>query len=331
MCHLWQTTHRCGPSFRDRSLLPLQKIGTATVFSSDTSDENGDSTVSNGQFQVGVLKIGCIASSPFIDLILDERADRDISTRSWSTGAKMDEKASLEVAKMLTEHAPNLAIIVSPNASLPGPRAARKALNEASIPFISISDGPSQKAFFKKDKDGKKETSTSENEGFIVIPSDPMIGARREFLDSVEMVLFNSDVLKVLSICGIVRGTLHLIDSVVNQMKAGKPAEMPRMILDPMTATEYAGLSNSYAIAKALAALRIAESTAKVTSEACFKEQDQQRYIIQAAAGHEMIRAAAKLADEAREIEKSSDSVIRTPHAKDGRTLQKKKLDEKPK
>jgi methylenetetrahydromethanopterin dehydrogenase len=279
---------------------------------------------------VGVLKIGCIASSPFIDLILDERADRDISTRSWSTGAKMDEKASLEVATMLTEHAPNLAIIVSPNASLPGPTAARKALNEASIPTISISDGPSQKAFFRKGKDGKKEAGTSENEGFIVIPSDPMIGARREFLDSVEMVLFNSDVLKVLSICGIVRGTQQLIDNVVNQMIAGKIPEMPRMILEPMTAIEYAGLSNSYARAKALAALRIAENTAKVTSEACFKEQDQQRYIIQAASGHEMIRAAAKLADEAREIEKSSDSVIRTPHARNGRTLEKKRLDEKP-
>ncbi|MEE3418215.1 MAG: F420-dependent methylenetetrahydromethanopterin dehydrogenase, partial [Methanosphaera sp.] len=35
-------------------------------------------------------------------------------------------------------------------------------------------------------------------------------------------------------------------------------------------------------------------------------------------ASHELMSAAAKLADEAREIEKSNDSVLRTPHAKDG-------------
>jgi methylenetetrahydromethanopterin dehydrogenase len=44
-----------------------------------------------------------------------------------------------------------------------------------------------------------------------------------------------------------------------------------------------------------------------------------------------MVRAAALLADEAREIEKSTDSVLRTPHSKSGATLKKRVLKDKPK
>ena len=43
-----------------------------------------------------------------------------------------------------------------------------------------------------------------------------------------------------------------------------------------------------------------------------------------------MIRKAAQLADEARELEKSNDAVLRTPHASDGRAIQKNRLGDKP-
>jgi methylenetetrahydromethanopterin dehydrogenase len=43
-----------------------------------------------------------------------------------------------------------------------------------------------------------------------------------------------------------------------------------------------------------------------------------------------MMRTAAKLADEAREIEKRNDTVFRTPHSRDGSTLSKFKLMDKP-
>lgn len=43
-----------------------------------------------------------------------------------------------------------------------------------------------------------------------------------------------------------------------------------------------------------------------------------------------MMRQAARLADEAREIEKSEDTVSRTPHYDDGSVLLKRKLIEKP-
>jgi len=48
------------------------------------------------------------------------------------------------------------------------------------------------------------------------------------------------------------------------------------------------------------------------------------------AAGHEMMRAAARLADEARELEKGADSVLRTPHAASGEARRKTRLSEKP-
>jgi methylenetetrahydromethanopterin dehydrogenase len=43
-----------------------------------------------------------------------------------------------------------------------------------------------------------------------------------------------------------------------------------------------------------------------------------------------MMRNAAKLADEAREMEKGGDAVLRSPHHPDGSALKKRKLDEKP-
>jgi len=48
------------------------------------------------------------------------------------------------------------------------------------------------------------------------------------------------------------------------------------------------------------------------------------------AAAHEIMRTAAKLADEAREIEKSQDKVLRRPHFKDGKIGTKRSLMEKP-
>lgn len=47
------------------------------------------------------------------------------------------------------------------------------------------------------------------------------------------------------------------------------------------------------------------------------------------AAAHELLRIAAKLADEAREIEKSNDTVYRTPHVKSGEKRYKVKFMEK--
>jgi methylenetetrahydromethanopterin dehydrogenase len=57
-----------------------------------------------------------------------------------------------------------------------------------------VSDGPTKKE--------AREALEQEGFGYIIPPVDPLIGAKREFLDPVEMASFNSDVMKVLSICG---------------------------------------------------------------------------------------------------------------------------------
>ncbi len=149
-------------------------------------------------FKLVVVKVGCIAVSPLLDLIFDERAEReDIQVRVFSSGSKMDLSSCETLVKSLDSVEADLVLLVSPNASLKGPSSIRSWLFERGTPVISISDAPSKKAWEKKDKDGKKRLIAQDGEGFIIIPSDSMIGARAEFLDPSEMILYNSDALRV--------------------------------------------------------------------------------------------------------------------------------------
>jgi methylenetetrahydromethanopterin dehydrogenase len=280
--------------------------------------------------KIGVVKIGCIASATLLEYALDERAERDIEVRSWSTGAKMDSASCAEVTERAIESSPDLLLIVSPNATLEGPTLAREKVAESGIPCIAISDAPSMKAFVKKTKDGETQINLPDSQGFIVVTSDSMIGARREFLDATEMVLFNADALRVLASCGVARGITSEIDKVIGGIRTGRPLSLPRTVMNTDRALEHSGLTNPYAKAKAIAALRIAEQVASITSEACFRVSNPKEYVMLAAAGHEMMRAAAKLADEIRELEKAGDTLLRSPHADDGSLLSKSKLNEKP-
>jgi methylenetetrahydromethanopterin dehydrogenase len=92
----------------------------------------------------------------------------------------------------------------------------------------------------------------------------------------------------------------------------------------------HSGLKNPYARAKAMAAYEIAEMVGKLDVEGCFMTKEAEEYIPKVAAAHELIRTAAKLCREAREMDKMDDSVLRTPHGKDGSILTKRKLMEKP-
>ncbi|MBN2228470.1 MAG: F420-dependent methylenetetrahydromethanopterin dehydrogenase [Candidatus Thorarchaeota archaeon] len=283
-------------------------------------------------FNLAVIKIGCIASSPLLELIFDERAERsDFHVRVFSSGAKMDPESCIKATEVWGEFKPDLAIIVSPNASLSGPSETRVKLCDIGIPVISISDAPSKKAWQTKDESGKQVTQVNKNEGFIIVPSDSMIGARAEFLDPTEMALFNADAIKVLSVCGIIRALQEIIGDVIDDIEKGNDQRLPTITLTSELAVQYAKFNNPYAKAKAFAALTIAESVASITAKACFKTEKSDDYIPMVAAGHEMMRSAAKLADEAREIEKSQDTVYRTPHSSDGRIKGKERLLEKPK
>lgn len=287
--------------------------------------------MSDKQVNLGVLKLGCIGTSPLIDLLLDERADReDLDVRAFTSGAKLDADSCAKTTESIIASKPDIAILACPNAALPGPKASRKAIEEAGIPLITVSDGPSKKAYYKKDDEGKQVLNISDNQGFFILPTDPMIGARREFLDPSEMALFNAEVIKVLANCGVLRFIQNELDAVIEAFKSGAELPLPRANVTAEKAITAGGFSNPYAAAKALGALKITEAVAGITSKGCFVEQDASKYITMVAAGHEMLRKAASLADEAREMEKSNDSVLRTPHGASGEAMSKTKLGDKP-
>lgn len=272
--------------------------------------------------KVGIVKLGCVGTAPLLEFLLDERADRaDIDVRVVSSGSKMDPDKAEEVAKKLLDFKPDFAIVVSPNAALPGPARAREILKGAGLPVVVISDAPAKKALGDLEAKGF---------GAIIVEADAMIGARREFLDPVEMAYFNADIIKILAATGVYNIIVEYLDSIIDSIKQGKVPELRRIVIDKETAVAATGYSNPYAKAKAMAAFETARRVADLTTEACFKVQEWERYTPMAAAAHEMLRNAARLADEAREIEKQGDTLERRPHARDGTLMKKVKLMEKP-
>lgn len=256
---------------------------------------------------------------------------KDIDVRVVTTGASMDPGMCEEATANLAAMEPSIVFIVSPNAALPGPTKAREILLEKKVPIVSVSDAPSKKAFYKKNEEGKKVKSVPEGSGFIILPMDPMIGARKEFLDPTEMAIFNAELIKVHSCTGVTRFLQSEIDKLTDGLKTKADLKLPTIALKIENALEHAGFANPYAYAKAYAALTMTESIADITSKACFKESDPAVYVPAVTAAHELLRAAARLADEAREIEKQNDTVLRTSHGSSGKSVKKTKLLEKPK
>lgn len=287
--------------------------------------------MADGAFKLAVLKLGCIGAAPLLDLLLDERADReDLDVRAWTSGAKLDPESCTGATEDCLAWGADLVLLVSPNAALPGPKQARQTLLDAGVTTIALGDAPSKKAFFSKNDEGKQVKNVPAGLGFFILPADPMIGARREFLDPSEMALFNADVIRVLAATGVLRAIQNELDRVIEALKAGNEPELPTVTVTAARAVAAGGFSNPYAAAKAYAALSIAEAVAGVTTKGCFAEQDPDKYIPMVAAGHEMIRTAARLADEARELEKQGDSVLRTPHGGNGAPRSKTALLSKP-
>ena len=81
--------------------------------------------------------------------------------------------------------------------------------------------------------------------------------------------------------------------------------------------------TNNYALAKARAAHEIAMAVAGQNVKGCFMTKEWEKYIPIVASAHEMMRTAAMLCDEARELEKAGDSILRQPHKKDGMLVRK--------
>ncbi|MFX1377478.1 MAG: F420-dependent methylenetetrahydromethanopterin dehydrogenase [Promethearchaeota archaeon] len=255
--------------------------------------------------KIGILKNGTIGSSLLLAFLMDERAEATrINVREVTSGAKMHPpEHCIDTMKKLLEFNPELIIMSSPNASLPGPKAVREMAGN--IPTIVISDSPAKKSI-----DEIKE----KNMGYILVDCDSMIGARRPFLDPIEMSIFNSDLLKVLAITGALQVISEELNNVIMDMLDGRITSLPQIIIDANRATEAANFSNPYARAKAIAAFELAASVSKITAKACFQLKEREDYMPLLAAAHEMMRTAAFMCDKAREIEKFNDSVIRRPH-----------------
>ena len=109
-------------------------------------------------------------------------------------------------------------------------------------------------------------------------------------------------------------------------MKLGKLPILPKLIIDISTIRDQTFFNNPYAKAKAIAAYGMAEKVAEINTQACFIEKESEKYIPLVASAHEVAQAAARLAEEAREIEKYNDSLLRKPHAKDGKLKTKTEL-----
>ena len=265
--------------------------------------------------KIGFIKLGNLGMSQVVDLVQDEIAAREgITIRSFGTGPKMgkDEAAATEELKKFDA---DFYVMISPNSSAPGPTAAREIYKD--VPCIIISDGPTK----KDDRAALEEAGF----GYIIMTVDPLIGAKREFLDPVEMASFNADAMKVLSTCGVVRLIQEELDNVAAMVDEGKELELPHILAKPEKCIARAGFNNPYAKAKGLAALHMVDMVAKINFPACFMMKELEQVALTTAAGHEMMRAV-----EAREIEKANDSVFRQPHAKSGVLLTKTALYDKP-
>jgi methylenetetrahydromethanopterin dehydrogenase len=269
--------------------------------------------------RVGVIKTGNIATSLVLELLLDERAEReDISIRVLSTGAKMTPGEVEGLVKEAGRHSPDVILYVTPNPGAAGPRRVIEELKGKRA--VVIGDAPGVKV---------ADTLEEYGLGYIFIEGDVMIGARREFLDPTEMAIFNADVLKVLAVTGVFRLLQVEIGKLIDAVKKGREY-LPRVVVDSETALEYAGIENPEAREKAARAYATAIEAGKLNVQGCFVEKDPWKYIPMVAEAHELLRKAAMLAEEAREMEKKEDNVLRTPHYKDGRILKKRRLMEKP-
>ena len=252
--------------------------------------------------KIAILRSGNIGTSPILDLLLDERADRpNIDVRVFGSGAKMNPEQVEDVVPKFKQFDPDFCIFISPNPAAPGPARARELLSAEDIPAIIIGDAPGK---------GKKDEMDEQGLGYIIVMADPMIGAKREWLDPTEMAIFNADIIKVL--------------------EAGNEIELPKLIVTAEKAVEAAKFQNPYAKAKAIAAYEMAGAVAGLDMKGCFMTKGFENFIPLVAAAHEMAACAAALAAEAREIEKSNDTVLRTPHMKEGNVGCKLDLISKP-
>ncbi|MEM1994552.1 MAG: F420-dependent methylenetetrahydromethanopterin dehydrogenase [Nitrososphaerales archaeon] len=268
--------------------------------------------------KVVFAKIGMIGITTMIEGLFDERAVRtDIVVRSVYSGCKMEPFDAKEVVEAALAFKPNLIIFVSPYLQGEGPLEAVDLLSKCGVPTCVITNTASKAVLDKLEMNSI---------GYIVVDADPMIGAKKEFLDPVEMCLFNSDIIRVLALTGVYRAIQVEVDKIINSIKKGVKPYLPTLILDKEKALNYANYQNPYAAAKAMAAFEAARLVAELSTRGCYAVKDAVKALHYVSASHEVMRLASLLADEAREIEKGKDRVERLIHLADGTVIRRLKL-----
>ena len=211
---------------------------------------------------IGVFKCGNVGTAPIFELLLDELAQRkDITVRTVTSGAKMTLEEVKDALPKIFEFDLDLLVLISPNPSVPGPAAARSMALEKGVYTVVMSDAVAKRMTKELEQQGV---------GFIVVLGDPLIGARRQFLDPVEMALFNSNIIKVLAVTGVFRLIHQEIDRVIAVLKEGLAVRLPRLVIDTETIRDNSDFANPYAKAKAMAAYQIASKIPEINTKACF-------------------------------------------------------------
>ena len=264
-----------------------------------------------------VVKMGVIGSSLILDILMDERASRkDVQVRTVSSGVKMTPDV-VDIVDRALEFETDVFLLISPVAHLEGPTEARKKLLTTGKPVIVVTDDGGKKII---------EFAEKENFGYIIVNLDPMIGARKQYLDPTEMVLFNGLLLTSFACIGVVARFQKILDDIIEQVKSGGLKELPRIEINPDDAVEAGNFSNPYAKAKARAAAEILKRIPTLTRRCTWKEKDPSVAAYLCAAAHELLKLASDTAQVAREIEKGNDTVVRLIHERDGRVTIKKGL-----
>ena len=268
--------------------------------------------------KVVFAKIGMIGITPMIEGLFDERAVRaDIVTRSVYSGCKMEPSDAKEVMEAALALKPHLLIFVTPYLQGEGPLAGVEMLCGSEVPSCVVSNTATKEVLSKLEENSI---------GYIIVDADPMIGAKKEFLDPVEMCLFNSDIIRVLALTGVYRAIQVEVDKMIEALKQARRPHPPKLILDKEKALAYAGYHNPYAAAKAMAAYETTKLVAELSTRGCYAIKDLARALQYVSASHEVMRVAASIADEAREIEKKIDAVERLIHISDGSVIRRVRL-----
>lgn len=264
--------------------------------------------------KITFVKIGNITLTTLIDIMLDERASRaDIEATVISSSTKMKLSAAERIFPLIDQVETDLMVMISPNANDKGPQSVIDRYKEKH-PLIVVSDTADKEVRAKWKEEGV---------GYIIAPFDPMIGAKRDFLDTTEMCLFNGHIITAFSACGVFAYITALFDGVIDQLKAGEKPTLPLKNMSSIGVVTSVAFGNEYSRPKALAALNILKDAGNVNVNGCFVEKDKEKALIKVAGAHEMVRQAALLADEIRELEKASNHLVRTPHGKEGELLHK--------